>query len=386
MPDNRTILTRQELFDQIWTKPAIHLAKELGVSVTAVIRSCERAGVPRPTSGHWTQLEHGKAPARPALPPAPLGISESVDLVERTKRRGSPVAPKPHAALPTLEPGSHPLEKWHPMVKLTRTAYQSTGRDPKTDIVYPKGEIAHNWIAATKPHLDRGLRILNQLAWSLEENGFSFELPERGKSQIRLVYTETKTEVAFVIREELERYERELKPEEKNSSYIWNRWKHRSTGSLRLIVNEYHPEGARKSWGDGKHAKLEDKLVDAAAGFVICAQGKHAKELEWKERQRIWDEEAKKRRDEEDRLRREKERREVLLAAAMRWTHAKQLSDFRVACEARLQASTASGDLSPEQRDWLNWVDAVIQDTDPLRSGFLARLEKNEGDTAEARY
>ena len=192
-----------------------------------------------------------------------------------------------------------------------------------------------------------------------------------------LIYKPTGTELSFLLKEEVERYERELTPEEKTKSisYIWDRWRHRPTGRLRLLLNEYHPEGCQKSWGEGKNTKLEDKLTDAASGFVFCAQGKHAQHLEWAERDRRWEEAARQRREEEERKKKEDERRAVLVTAAKKWSDAAALKTFRAACEARLRNVSQGGTLTRPQEDWLAWVDLVIEESDPLTSGFLKRLE-----------
>lgn len=158
----------------------------------------------------------------------------------------------------------------------------------------------------------------------------------------------------------------------------------RRRSQLRLIINEYHPEGARKSWGDGKNTKLEDKLVDAAPDFAVCAQGKHEQELAWQEQRRRWEEEARLRREQEERERKEKERRETLLEAAKNWRKAEGLQAFRVACEARLRSTSPDGALNQLQAGWLEWVDGVIRDTNPLTAGFLKRLEEPRDQTSVA--
>ena len=235
-------------------------------------------------------------------------------------------------------------------------------------------------ISVTRPTIDRALLLLNKLAWLLERQGFTFQMPEKGNTQIELVHAATGTALAFLIKEEVERYQRELRPDEKEKEplYIWDRWRYRATGRLKLIINEYHPEGVQKSWGDGKNTKLEDKLADAAPGFMLCAQGKHAQELEWAERQRRWDEEARLRREEEERKRMEDERRSVLFTAAKKWSDAECLKAFRGACEARLRSVTADGVLAEQQDGWLRWVDVVIAETNPLSAGFLRRREQDE--------
>ena len=376
MIDPNGILTRDQLFELVWTKPIAQVAKESGIKSAAVLKACKVLGVPRPTTGHWVKIEHGQAPSRPALSPALDGATASITLGKFMARRKRTPKVEPPASTPSA-PEAESI-KWHFAVQKTRAALRGGPVDRTYGTIHPKPEHAHLGISVTRGSLDRALHLLNRLAWMLEEHEFNFTMPEKGHWQIKLVYSATGTELAFLIKEDVERYERELKPDEKDKDpiYIWDRWRHRETGRLRLLISEYHPEGARKSWGDGKNTKLEDKLADAAPGFVICAQGKHAQELEWAERQRRWDEEARLRREEEDRKRKEDERRGVLLAAAKIWSAAEELKAFRAACEGRLRNTSPEGALTELQKNWLEWVDHVIAETNPLSAGFLKHLEQ----------
>lgn len=66
-------VTRQTLYDQVWTHPMVTVAAKYGVSSSYMARVCERLNVPRPARGYWAQLEVGKAPAKPPLPDARVG-------------------------------------------------------------------------------------------------------------------------------------------------------------------------------------------------------------------------------------------------------------------------------------------------------------------------
>ncbi len=61
-------LTRQELYDLVWSTPAIKLAADFGVSDVAISKRCQKLGVPRPSRGYWAQMEAGHPPQRPPLP------------------------------------------------------------------------------------------------------------------------------------------------------------------------------------------------------------------------------------------------------------------------------------------------------------------------------
>lgn len=373
--DSTGSFSRNDLYELVWAKPATQIARDLAVTPALVLRACKLLNVPRPTTGHWVKLEHGQTPPRPALPSVEPGAMVSVTLDQLRQRKRAEVAEAPPPPSPTA--AEEESGKWHFAVRKSKTALRGGIVDNKYGTIIPKRDHHHLNISVTRASMDRALLLLNQLAWRLEELGFIFKAPKQGESLFSLIYGPTDTELTFLLREEVERYERELKPEEKNKDpiFIWNRWLHRPTGRLRLQINEYHPPGAQKSWGDGKNTKLEDKLADAAPGFVLCAQGKHAQHLEWAERQRRWDEEARQRREAEERKRKEDERRATLFTAAKNWSHATALRAFRAACEARLRSASQGGVLSKPQEDWLAWVDVVIEESDPLTSGFLKRLE-----------
>lgn len=61
------IIKRNELYEQIWVEPAINVAARYGISGPALAKICVELGVPRPSSGYWTQLAHGTTGARPPL-------------------------------------------------------------------------------------------------------------------------------------------------------------------------------------------------------------------------------------------------------------------------------------------------------------------------------
>lgn len=49
-----------ELHKTIWNKPMHQIAKEMGVSDTAIKKRCIKFGIPRPGRGFWAKIEAGK--------------------------------------------------------------------------------------------------------------------------------------------------------------------------------------------------------------------------------------------------------------------------------------------------------------------------------------
>ena len=62
-------LTRQQLYDRVWTTP-VHMARELGISDRGLGKLCARKDIPVPPRGWWAKKAHGKRVKQTPLPPA----------------------------------------------------------------------------------------------------------------------------------------------------------------------------------------------------------------------------------------------------------------------------------------------------------------------------
>lgn len=76
-----TTLSRQDLFDKVWSQPVTKVAAELGLSDTAVRKMCDRHDIPVPSRGYWAQVAAGKTFPRPHLRPAKNASLESITFV-----------------------------------------------------------------------------------------------------------------------------------------------------------------------------------------------------------------------------------------------------------------------------------------------------------------
>lgn len=74
-------ITRRELYRRIWSTPLSTVAEELGITANGLAKICDRILVPYPTRGHWTRAD--AKGARPALPPAPAAVDETIVLTKR---------------------------------------------------------------------------------------------------------------------------------------------------------------------------------------------------------------------------------------------------------------------------------------------------------------
>jgi hypothetical protein len=61
-------LTRNELYDLVWSKPMTKVAAEYGITGTALKKTCARHKIPTPERGYWAKLSHGKRVTQYPLP------------------------------------------------------------------------------------------------------------------------------------------------------------------------------------------------------------------------------------------------------------------------------------------------------------------------------
>jgi AcrR family transcriptional regulator len=89
-------LTREQLYQRVWSKPLSLVAREAGVSGNALAKICSRMLVPYPSRGYWAKLNGGRAPDRPSLPAAPEAYMRRVTISsERAASRRTRTRLKP---------------------------------------------------------------------------------------------------------------------------------------------------------------------------------------------------------------------------------------------------------------------------------------------------
>ena len=77
-------LSRQQLYDMVWTEPMLALAKKYNISDRGLRKICIRMNIPVPKMGHWAKVKFGK-PIRIVRLPADYSGKSDVTLTERSK-------------------------------------------------------------------------------------------------------------------------------------------------------------------------------------------------------------------------------------------------------------------------------------------------------------
>ena len=68
------ILSRQQLYDLVWSCPRKQLSKQIGISDVAITKACKKASIIVPDRGYWAKLQFGKNISKIPLMPRDLSI------------------------------------------------------------------------------------------------------------------------------------------------------------------------------------------------------------------------------------------------------------------------------------------------------------------------
>jgi integrase len=100
-------LSRQELYEYIWSRPALSLAHEFGISDRGLGKICERFEIPVPSRGYWQKLSAGQRLERTPLPRLKTKLPSKIQIRRTPTDTDAPTPDRPQAERQALsEKGS----------------------------------------------------------------------------------------------------------------------------------------------------------------------------------------------------------------------------------------------------------------------------------------
>ena len=312
-PDFMTMptLTREELYELVWSKPMTKVAAEYDITGTALKKTCSRHKIPTPERGHWAKLSYGKRVTQAPLPnlddkrlstirigggykaqfsePVRRALSEARQRTSKDQegdRKTSAGEPEPTS---TVEPA---------ILAATRRAMTKARADVEGFVSGGgKGILGFKIGPAS---IDRSLQILSRLFDKAQAQGFSPKNTDGG-----LVLIVDGEPIAFRLEEKPAETPhtptpQELKRKADNekwgygSSTPWPKYDHSPSGRLSIVIQENAYSGLRRTYSDRQTRDLNSILSD-----VLIAMAEHAAYI--KERRREADEKAREWRLEEAR-------------------------------------------------------------------------------------
>lgn len=347
-PNESHTLSREELYEKVWSTPLRHLAGEYGLSDVGLAKLCKRHRIPSPPVGYWVKRQHGKADPRPPLPDL---TDQSLGTVTIESRPSAPSAPMPErrTRVPTV------LRDPHPLVAEAIQRQDRRQTNPEGILVaYVKDRHLH--LSVSPASFPRATRLIDTLLKLLESSGHRVALPRDGKG----------TFIATVEGQSLTIYVREQLRQEKVQETYGERTLLKPTGRLEILIDEWL-DGARKRWGDGKkRAKLEDQLDRFHHGLRVAAEAKRLHEERLAAQRAHWEAEQQRRQEAAERRLREQQRAEDLDRQATNWQRSQLIRTYLNAVETT--AIERHGRIHPESElgQWISWGRNYAERLDPL--------------------
>ena len=355
-------LTREEMYEKVWTEPVTAIARSYSVRDHEIISLCDKNNIPRPPTGYWSRLRHGYRIDRP---PLPTSCVPSPKVAERSTEPKKKWAVRPAPPLPKIEPGQ-PIEitSPHPLITKTYHAYKSIHPD-QTDRLRSKDEALAVWVGYRC--LDRAMYFMDLLIKELEARGDSVSVKpssfgERWETQAVI----NGERVPFHVEETTAK--KPLPPSDfgprlrnRNHEYV-------ATSILSLVIDNYMGASRQPSWSDLKNRGIEQRIPEIILGMIeIAAKLKVTRLAEEKRLGQIRTGEEKRRKiEEEERLR--KEQIAKVEPASLSWEKAERIRRFISALESatigkfgQLEAENPIASFITLARGHADAIDPIIQ-------------------------
>ncbi|MGO9564526.1 MAG: hypothetical protein ACLPPV_17895 [Candidatus Korobacteraceae bacterium] len=378
---NQTTWNRDELYEQVWSRPVTHFAKEYGLSDVGIAKVCRKLSIPLPGRGYWARKQYGYAVTRKPLPK----LKEPIVVT-----RNMP-SPKPNNA-PPPPPPLHPEDQAefdridksvangvftfatstkalrHPLIVKTRRALREGGLDDRR-ILRPKFQSGALNVRVGKDTVKRALEMLASIIALAERNDAKIVVAERDRDT-ETSFVALGQSIPFSIFETADRRVLESPAPQRPGRYVriitfrGKPVEYVPTGKMTLTL-EFYGGSLRTTWHEGKN-NLHELVPEIMATFFKAAvlrrreRLKQIAEAEARQRRAIALEKLRRRIDEEER------RVKDLEQAAENWAKAKKIREYVLAI---IELNKASGEeLGPDTPIgiWTVWALQQADLLDPL--------------------
>lgn len=371
-------VSRQELYDRIWTTPVTELCREYGIRTADLVELCERHDIPRPPNGHWVKKLHGKSDPQRPLPPCDKPELQTVEIGPHvtTSGKSAPAFDADIAALldkvralSTIRVPAN-VSDLHPMVLAVRDRLKNATPDTHQLVSTPwYGDLLVE-VAVGKESVSRAVRFMNTLLKAIEKIGGRIEVrPTGGLQRHETVSHLCGEAVSFRLRERY--WQVAVTPGERDMSAPFARFSAPPRCGY-VLTGEFVVDQGRGSCGRGyaedttDNARVEEKLNEILVALVTEAGNLRLQRGAREAEQKRHEDEARVRREQAEREREERTRVEKLLADAEAWRRVDVLRGFIGAVEQLASAKQVNGGEGPELVAWLKWARQQAAALDPV--------------------
>lgn len=303
------LITRDELYDLVWSVPMLELAKRFGMSDVGMARKCKRVDIPVPPRGYWAKLDAGHQVERPPLPTGGPRVVDFVGLqtnspgaeilLNSAELRTDTLAPSEPvlAAEPTERSASlrSRLRKVAipPLSRNTHPAVQALlERDQRTLELRCEGSFSFEPLSFDTRDAKRRLRLVNAMFLAFEHLGARPNIENKRATELSVRASGANVPFQLV---EGGRSPRGSSP--------------RQTPPLKLRVGSPNRWREQLGYWDERKVRLDDQLSDVVVGLLVAGEhfrreAEAAQQREELKHLRRLEEQAERKRQEAEKTRR----------------------------------------------------------------------------------
>jgi len=373
-------LTREALFEKIWSQPTTKLAEEYGISDVGLAKICKKLNIPRPPQGHWAR----KYPPKPPVLPLAKGPTEHViqkwiepelelDNTQKTERELLIDQEKSPENLLRVTEGSEELHRL--ALQTQEQLLKGAAKKTISDRSWVNGGARSLDICVSPPLIHRAIRIMNALVTGLEKRKYKVTI-ENGKTCVSVL--EEKFWINLEEPSKLldhEPTEKEIRQMEKHPWIRPEKYDYIPSGRLSLKIDK-DSYGHRRSWNDGKKRRIEDCLNDVIIGLIDSAFKVKSRRAENERRERERKEYERLKHEKQEAIRKERAKLNDLETVAENWHKSQKLRAFIAA--VRQIADDVSIESGESVEDWLLWATQQADRLDPLVKSPPSVLDEEE--------
>ena len=368
-PEESKKLTRQELYDLVWSKSMTALAKEYNISDNGLRKICKKLDIPLPQLGHWQKLQYGKEVKIIPLPKDFKG-EDTITLNERKEGNNNEnnVIVEYHKLIKQITEDTSlsfdvPERLSNPDILIVEAKNDFDSRKHEKYAIY-RGIMSTSSgivsVSVAPKNSNRALRIMDIIIKLLKQRGHNVIV--KGNTTFAVVKGE---EIKIRLREKLKMIVT------KNEKYSWNNTDYVPTGILSFKIDEY-PE---KEFNDTINQTLEKQLpkILTKLELVSVQLKKRREEIE------NWHRELNKIREAEEAIKKRKsteiENFKKLLDESER---CKKAVDIRNYIKQVENNAIKDNNLSEELTNWINWANNKADWYDPITKKEDEILNEND--------